>query len=128
MFLFGLFKCFDFGILLTLRYGKQWGCLGPVAWMAPETLDQKEYSKASDSFSFGVFLWELVARADPYEDRNTIEVACPAIHKGLRLDIPSNAPSDLADLMKRCFATNPSSRPSFDEMVKVLKNYYDKAN
>ena len=34
----------------------------PVAYMAPESIRKQEYSIKSDSFSFGVFLWEIVTR------------------------------------------------------------------
>ncbi len=34
----------------------------PVGYMAPESIRRREYSIKSDSFSFGVFLWELVTK------------------------------------------------------------------
>jgi len=108
-------------------YGRQVAYVGPVAWLAPETLETREHSKASDSFSFGVFLWELLAREDPFADRNAIEVACPVIHRGLRLTIPSDTPTELADLIKKCFAEVPTERPSFEEIIKTLKTYHETA-
>lgn len=30
---------------------------GPIGWMAPEALTSREYSEATDAFSFGVLLW-----------------------------------------------------------------------
>jgi serine/threonine protein kinase len=106
-------------------YGKQHRYVGPVAWLAPETIETKQHTKASDAFSFGVYLWELVAKDDPYADRNVITVACPVIHKGLRLQIPDNSPAPFAELMKSCFDENPENRPTFDTMAKQLKTYYE---
>jgi serine/threonine protein kinase len=34
--------------------------MGPIKWMAPEALRYKRYSEATDSFSFGVCLYEML--------------------------------------------------------------------
>lgn len=42
--------------------------LPSVHWTAPEVLENTEASsKASDIYSFGIILWELITREDPYE-------------------------------------------------------------
>jgi len=110
-----------------LVFGKQHSYVGPVAWMAPEALEHREFTNATDSFSFGVFLWELIAREDPYAKRNAIEVACPVVHRGLRLEIPADTPAELAALMKSCFG-DAKERPSFEEIIKIVKEYHDSEN
>jgi hypothetical protein len=35
---------------------------GPVAWMAPEQMEAREYSQKSDVFMFGVCMFEMVGR------------------------------------------------------------------
>jgi len=110
---------------IDFKYGKQRAYVGPVSWLAPEAMESKKYTPQSDSFSFGVFLWELVSRENPFSERTTIEVACPVIHKNLRLKVPSGAPRELAELMERCFHTEPQSRPTIDEIHKVLSVYHD---
>lgn len=34
----------------------------PVGWLAPEVMNKDEFTEAADVYSFGVILWELVAR------------------------------------------------------------------
>jgi serine/threonine protein kinase len=107
-------------------FGKQHAYVGPVAWLAPETIETKEHTKFSDAFSFGVFLWELAAKEAPFADRNTIEVACPVVHKGLRLTVPDSAPEAFKTLIAKCFNAKPDARPDFTEIHKTLKAYHDK--
>jgi len=106
-------------------YGKQHAYVGAVSWSAPEVVDKKQYSAKSDSFSFGVFLWELSVRDDPFKERNTIEVACPLIHKDLRLKVPDSVPAVFQQLMKTCWEADPSKRPTSGSLVQDLKKYYE---
>lgn len=51
-------------------------CLGdsenrPIKWMSIETLQKKQFTEASDSWSFGVLMWELHTLArQPYLEVN----------------------------------------------------------
>lgn len=39
---------------------------GPLKWMAPESLSEREYSVFSDVWSFGVVIFEIAMRSEPY--------------------------------------------------------------
>lgn len=41
------------------------GQMGTAGWAAPEVLSGKGFSKASDVFSFGIILWELLTWRSP---------------------------------------------------------------
>jgi len=64
-------KVSDFG----LSQKKNIGGTGTPFWMAPELL-RKESSNttASDVYSFGILLYEVYSRRDPYEDDDCDEV------------------------------------------------------
>jgi serine/threonine protein kinase len=49
--------------------------LGPVCWMAPESIATRTYSKKSDVWSFGIVVYEIVAQQEPYTGMNIFEVA-----------------------------------------------------
>lgn len=44
-------------------------------WMAPELLESKQYSTKVDVYSFGILLWEILARRTPYCDLKTSPMA-----------------------------------------------------
>jgi serine/threonine protein kinase len=55
---------------------------GPIRWMAPEVIcDKSLYSEKSDSFSFGVMVWEILARDKPYSDLTRSRVVC--VHRSV---------------------------------------------
>ncbi len=57
--------------------------VGPVKWEAPEAFLKHEYSRKSDVFSFGVVIYEIVTRGDPWPELNSI-MASHEVVKGNR--------------------------------------------
>src|ERR1044072_7052193 len=45
-------------------------CFGIVSYMAPEILQGKEYTTASDIYSFGMIMWELMTGKKPFWDQS----------------------------------------------------------
>jgi serine/threonine protein kinase len=43
--------------------------------MAPESLTNLTYSEKSDVWSFGITVWEIVTRGEPYPDYSAVQVA-----------------------------------------------------
>lgn len=66
-----LVKIGDFGMAHEVYadyYKKGNPGMMPVRWMAPETLRDGKFSSASDVWSFGVVLWEMVTLGEqPYQ-------------------------------------------------------------
>lgn len=50
----------------TENTGGTYSIVGPLRWMAPEALTQREYCEKTDLWSFGVTIFELASRGDPY--------------------------------------------------------------
>ena len=56
-------KVSDFGmsrLTSKLGLGPSGPDVGPIKWMAPESLKDKQFSAASDCWSLGVVLWEVL--------------------------------------------------------------------
>jgi len=91
----------------------------PVRWMAPESL-KKEYSKASDVWSFGITVWEIVTRDKPHKDVNVATLVQNIRDRGVTPGIPSNTPKTLKHLMQLCWAFDKKSRPTMDDISDLL--------
>lgn len=57
-------KVGDFGLLRELPkdeeiYVSTSRAPAPIRWMAPESLERREFSTASDVWSYGILLWEM---------------------------------------------------------------------
>ena len=96
----------------------------PIRWMAPESLMKKEFSPASDVWSFGVVMWEMFSpREKPYDGMDNTQVAVN-VNQGMRLAIPEPYPPTVESIMKACWQHNPSKRPSFLLIASLLTNVY----
>lgn len=93
-----------------------------VKWTAPEALEGQVYSTMSDVWSFGVYLWELYSFGrQPYPRIPNSQVLM-WLQRGNRMDIPSNCPPSIGNVMRRCWAVLPTDRPLFVEILGVLQS------
>src|SRR6266542_2302412 len=85
---------------------------GVTSYMAPEILQKKEYTIASDIYSFGMIMWELMTGRRPFWDqKNDVEITIN-IYKGFRPPIITNAPKGYVELMQECWNSDPNKRPT----------------
>eukprot|EP01119_Soliformovum_irregulare_P015014 TRINITY_DN4180_c0_g1_i1.p1 TRINITY_DN4180_c0_g1~~TRINITY_DN4180_c0_g1_i1.p1 ORF type:complete len:422 (-),score=133.24 TRINITY_DN4180_c0_g1_i1:19-1284(-) len=119
-------KVSDFGMSRQVatpdQVGKTYNNVGPLKWMAPESILENLYSPKSDVWSFGVVCYEVIARAEPYYELNAVQAAYKVIHLGMRLSLPQSEllPTDLQILVASCFQTDPMLRPSFEQICSEL--------
>ena len=120
-------KVGDFGLLRELPknvdiYIATTKVAFPIRWMAPECHLRKEFSTATDVWSFGVVMWEMYNPILlPYKGMDNNQVVA-TIMKGTRLDIPEEYPDMVVNIMKACWQEEPSERPSFLLMAMLLTN------
>ncbi|GAB0489674.1 hypothetical protein MMPV_000899 [Pyropia vietnamensis] len=117
-------KVADFGltrIVSSLTAAPMTGQCGTFQYMAPEVLANRPYTEKADVFSFGILLWELVARKLPFFGMAPMQVGLAVVNTGLRPPIPRDCPRPLAILMRRCWEQDFRHRPSFKEAGKALR-------
>ena len=93
-----------------------------IKWIAPEGYTLQLLSIKSDVWSFGVLLWELVAKGDPYPGMTNAQVA-EAVSEGHHMSIPKDCPEPFDQLMINCWGYNDDERPSFKDIFDVLITY-----
>jgi len=100
--------------------------LGPVGWMAPESIRYKMYSEKSDVWMFGVLLWEVIAQETPWNGYQLIDVAVGVAKEGWHLEPPKGCDPVLAKIMDASWKQDPAERPDFIQIKTILETYYNK--
>ena len=121
-------KVADFGLTKFQRNSVNAGnskAVGSIFWTAPEVLrDPENYTKKSDVYSYGIVLWELLTRSDPYQGMNPLYVALAVMDDGLRPPIPPSWHGDIVELLNDCWSENPDLRPSFSQVLLLTYLIY----
>uniref|UniRef100_A0A8R1DPM4 Mitogen-activated protein kinase kinase kinase n=1 Tax=Caenorhabditis japonica TaxID=281687 RepID=A0A8R1DPM4_CAEJA len=117
-------KITDFGVSRKMSAdANRFSSAGTHAWLAPEAFRDEIWSEASDVWSYGVVLWEMLSREDPYQGLIPVVIAFQVARSGQSLVINKNCPEKWKDIMQHCWALEPSQRPRFQEIVRYFTDY-----
>ncbi|XP_061900413.1 ephrin type-A receptor 7 isoform X1 [Entelurus aequoreus] len=118
-------KVSDFGLSQVLNedpetvYSTTGGKI-PVRWTAPEAVQFRKFTSASDVWSYGIVMWEVMSYGEwPYWDMSNQDVN-KALQEGYRLPAPMDCPAGLHQLMLDCWQKDRGDRPKFDQIVSIL--------
>ncbi|KAH7706813.1 TK/Met protein kinase [Aphelenchoides avenae] len=125
-------KITDFGLCrrsdIDYQYVSFRNGLMPFRWLALECFDENEgshYSEKSDVWAFGVTVWEIFTRGNPYENMGVFDVQ-RHLREGQRLPLDTyTCPEELKDVLLQCWAEYPDQRPSFKQLKDLVTNIYD---
>lgn len=108
---------------------------GTWEYMAPECWKRK-YGKpgfASDIFSFGLMLWEMVARMRVYtvfpgvadianaDGSANVKLVAARLASGQRPEAPEGCPVLLFKLMQACWVNNMEDRPTAARLLHAIR-------
>ncbi|EDL27970.1 leukocyte tyrosine kinase, isoform CRA_a [Mus musculus] len=118
-------KIGDFGMARDIYqasyYRKGGRTLLPVKWMPPEALLEGLFTSKTDSWSFGVLLWEIFSLGYmPYPGHTNQEVL-DFIATGNRMDPPRNCPGPVYRIMTQCWQHQPELRPDFGSILERIQ-------
>ncbi|XP_047035137.1 focal adhesion kinase 1 isoform X3 [Helicoverpa zea] len=92
----------------------------PIKWMAPESINFRRFTSASDVWMFGVCMWEiLMLGVKPFSGVKNNDVI-GKLENGERLALPPRCPPRLYSVMSRCWAYEPSQRPAAHALKETL--------
>jgi len=115
-------KVADFG--LARAFDEQPGTMtacGTPTHAAPEVIKHLHYTCKADVYSFGICLWEMCVRQEPYESIPGFQVIVAVATKRMRPKIPSTLDPRWASLIRRCWTEDPELRPDFQELVELFE-------
>ncbi|XP_051250657.1 ephrin type-B receptor 4b isoform X2 [Dicentrarchus labrax] len=120
-------KVSDFGLSRFLTenssdptYTSSLGGKIPIRWTAPEAIAYRKFTSASDAWSYGIVMWEVMSYGErPYWDMSNQDVI-NAIEQDYRLPPPPDCPSSLHALMLDCWQKERANRPRFCDVVASL--------
>ncbi|KAG7174793.1 Ephrin type-A receptor 4-like [Homarus americanus] len=92
----------------------------PVRWTAPEAIAFRKFTSASDVWSLGIVMWEVMSYGErPYWNWSNQDVI-KSIEKGYRLPAPMECPEAIYQLMLDCWQKERNHRPNFASIVRTL--------
>ncbi|KAG0213419.1 hypothetical protein BGX28_004475 [Mortierella sp. GBA30] len=126
----GNVKLSDFGVSLNLKVKESdFGAVaGTPNWMAPEVIELKGASPASDIWSLGCTIIEMLTGRPPYADLLAMTTLFRIVEDE-RPPLPSNLSMDLLDFLCQCFQKDPTLRPSAGALgrhVWIKRNFASK--
>ena len=126
---FGTARETDISNTLTMTQSKTMSMtmtsnIGTPLYMAPEILSgQSRYSMKADIYSYGIVLCGIWNQQIPYSDEsfeNVTEFLTRVVNQGHRPSLKSDCPQPYTQLVAACLQSDPHSRPSFDEISRVV--------
>ncbi|XP_039769031.1 ALK tyrosine kinase receptor isoform X1 [Ornithorhynchus anatinus] len=118
-------KIGDFGMardIYRASYYRKGGCaMLPVKWMPPEAFMEGIFTSKTDTWSFGVLLWEIFSLGYmPYPSKSNQEVL-EFVTSGGRMDPPKSCPGPVYRIMTQCWQHQPEDRPNFAIILERIE-------
>ena len=99
--------------------------VGVMPYLAPELLSgHGSYSQASDIYAFGMIMWEISSHEKPFLEFVHDKLLALRIFRGLRPTITDDTPPFYRDLMQKCWHSDPTQRPTAQEIFELIQNWY----
>merc|ERR1712137_1149231 len=95
---------------------------GTPLWMPPEVMMGRKVTEKADVYSYGIVLWEIITQQIPFPDMKSFpkfrQMVCL---NNIRPPLDSIKLPSVRNLLDLCWHKNPESRPSFEEIVKMIE-------
>jgi Ca2+-binding EF-hand superfamily protein len=119
-------KVADFGMSKEHATGGQHtaGVMGTPQWSSPEILRGTSYTVSTDTYSFGVLMWEVTHSKIPYYEEGYASqnaIIAAVLTNNVRPRVSQFCDPRLAKLMQRCWQRDPAARPTMQDILKELK-------
>jgi serine/threonine protein kinase len=105
---------------------------GNLPYIAPEVIDGKKATFASDIYSIAMLMWEISSGQPPFINfEHDCDLALKIIN-GMRPKITPGTPLEYKKLMKECWDADPLKRPGIrtlrDKIIEINASYQNISN
>jgi serine/threonine protein kinase len=105
-------------------YYKSTAGVFPVRWTAPEAMETLRFTTASDVWSFGIVVIELLVDGEsPYHGMSNPDVMKLTMSGG-RHPKPPLCSNKLYQVLLKCWNADTASRPTFPSLIVAFKEMY----
>lgn len=113
-------KLGDFGIAKTLdsTLDQAQTVVGTPYYMSPEVCESKPYSYASDVWSLGCVLYEMLALRHAFDAPNILTLILKIVQQDFA-PVPPHYDTEVSSLLRMLLDKNPERRPSMEEIFAM---------
>jgi len=114
------FKLGDFGLAKVLGDNAEFARtnVGTPYYMAPEQVNEVPYNEKCDIWSLGCLIYELAAKAPPFEAHNQLALAVK-IKAGKVQRLPEPYSDELNHAVRSMLCLDPNKRPSVEDLLRM---------
>lgn len=76
---------------------------------------------ASDVYSFGIVVWEVISRELPWANKTRPRDILSAVLMGVRPSFHVDVPADIVHIARACWDGAPEARTTFTAIMKDMK-------
>ncbi|RIB27585.1 kinase-like domain-containing protein [Gigaspora rosea] len=115
----------DLGLSISANITKSDGIFGILPYIAPEVLIGQPYTKASDIYSFGIIMWEILyGKTISYNQKLDMSKLCFLMcYRDLRPAVNKEAPQCYVNLMRKCWDKNSEKRSSAKDLCEIFEKW-----
>ena len=121
----------DFRCMLGVSFNSQSEQGRSQLFKAPELMRGQPVTVASDVYSFGMLLYEILHRQDAFQGEDPQQVMHAirdsSAEELKRPDLTTTMPPELEEVFTRCWSDDPTQRPTLSWVIDVLTRYADKS-
>jgi serine/threonine protein kinase len=122
----GHVKLFDLGFAREEHLVDPYEIAGSLRYLSPENASRKPSGLPADVYSFGVLLWELCTLQLPFGQFHTVRQFQEKVQdQGWRPSLKAIPDKRLRMLIRRCWASDPTVRPTFRQVRIELEELLD---
>merc|ERR1711964_351262 len=95
---------------------------GTPAFMAPEVIRKSKHTTATDIWSMGVTIFNMITGELPFRAEDKYALLLKIATKTVVIEFPPNMPGSFGDIIESCLLFEPEQRPTAPQLLTHLSS------